>query len=297
MRNILLPTDFSQSSINAIFFALRLMRGTTCTFHLLSIYKAWKYTSGDLMLSCSDNSVYDCLIQENSAKLQKLIANMEKSFQGEAFRFEAINSYNVFTDAINQLIELHRMDLIVMGTDGSSNIAEHIFGSHTLRVIRKVNAPLLVIPNGKKCKRPKHLLLSLDTDTNPEKVSFSSLQKLIGNQSFSLDILKVSPPNPDPDEEAAQEQSVKQLFEIYNPKYHRVSGVPVHRAIQTFLKSSSIDFHVLPVKKEDFLERVFGSQLSKIIYATTVPLLVLHEAEEENDKRPRRRKKSSAQLL
>ncbi|MGB7785062.1 MAG: universal stress protein [Salinimicrobium sp.] len=297
MRNILLPTDFSQSSINAIFYALRLMRGTTCTFHFLSIYKAWKYTSGDLMLSCSDDSVYDCLLQENEGKLKKLIENIEKSFPGEDFDFETISSYNVFTDAINNLLEQHHFDFIVMGTDGSSNITEQIFGSHTLRVIRKVNAPLLVIPNGKKCMIPRNLLLSLNIDTNPEQVSFEALQKLIGNQSFSLDILKIASEDENPEEEASREQAVKQLFEIYNPKYHKVSGVPAHQAIQTFVETAKIDFHVLPVKKEDFLERVFGSQLAKIIYATKVPLLVLHEAEQEKPLPPRRRRKrSSAQL-
>lgn len=297
MRNILLPTDFSQSSINAIFYALRLMRGTTCTFHFLSIYKAWKYNSGDLISSGSDDSIYDCLLQENSGKLQKLIANIEKSFPGEDFDFEAISSYNVFTDAINRLLELHRIDLIVMGTDGTSNITEQIFGSHTLRVIRKVNAPLLVIPNGKKCMRPKNLLLSLDVDTNPEQVSFRTLQNLVGNQSFSLDILKIASEDEDPEDEAALENAVKHLFEIYNPRYHKVTGVPAHQAIQTFVETNKIDFHVLPVKKEDFLERVFGSQLAKIIYATRVPLLVLHETEKEPPKRRRKRKKrSSAQL-
>lgn len=297
MKNILLPTDFSQSSKNAIFYALRLMRGNTCTFHFLSIYKAWKYTSGDLMASSGDDSVYDCLLQENSDKMQKLIASFEKSFPGEPFTYNAISSYNVFTDAINQLVELHDIDLIVMGTDGTSNVSEQIFGSHTLRVIRKVDAPLLVIPNGKKFKTPKHLLLSLDADTNPEQVSFDSFQKIAGNQSFSLDILKIIPPDADPAKEAKQETIVKQLFEIYNPKYHRVSEKSIHEAIEEYVGRAKIDFHVLPVKKEDFLERVFGSELSKIIYATKVPLLALHEKEEEPVKPVRRRKKSTRQLL
>ncbi len=297
MRNILLPTDFSQSSINAVFYALRLMQGTTCTFHFLTIYKAWKYTSGDLMLSCSDESIYECLLQENEARLNKLITNLERNFPGEDFDFEGINSYNIFTDAINQLVESHHIDLIVMGTDGTSNLAEHLFGSHTLRVIRKVNAPLLVIPDGKKCQKPKNLLLSLDMENNPEQVSFETLQKLVGNQSFSLDILKITSRDPDLKEEAAHESTLKKLFEIYNPKYHYVSGVPAHQAITTFVETNKIDFHVLPVKKEDFLERVFGSRLSKIIYSTKVPLLVLHEAEEEEQQVPRRRRRKKAQLL
>ena len=297
MRNILLPTDFSQSSTNAISYALHLMQEKTCTFHFLSVYKAWNYTSGDLMLSDSEDSVYECLLQENSGKLEKLISSIKKRFPKEDFKFEAINSYDIFTDAIKKLVELHSIDLIVMGTDGSSNITESIFGSHTLRVIRKVNAPLLVIPNGTKCQRPRHLLLSLDMASKPEQVSFETLHKFFGNQSFSLDILKISKPDPDSVEETDQKKRVTQLFEIYNPRYHEISGVSVTEAIASFLKSSNIDFHVLLGKKEQFLERVFGSNLSKIIYATPVPLLVLHEAKEDHNRIRRRKKKTSRHIL
>lgn len=296
MRNILLPTDFSQSAINAIFYALCLMRGKTCTFHLLSVYKAWNYTSGDLMLSDSEDSVYECLLQENAGKLDKLIAKIKKRFPEESFRFEAINSYDVFTDAINKLVELHHIDLIMMGTDGTSNMAESIFGSHTLRVIRKVNAPLLVIPIDVKCQKPRHLLLSLDSSTRPEHVSFDTLQKFFGNHAFSLDILKITKSDPDPVEKAALEKTIRQLFEIYNPRYHEVSGIDANEAIAAFVKTSNIDFHVLPVKKEEFLKRIFGTGISRIIYATTVPLLVLHEAEEKTDMRRSRKKKTSLHL-
>lgn len=281
MENILLPIDFSQSSRNAIFYALRLMQGKTCIFHILSIYEASNYTSGDLLASSSQDSIYDCLLEKNSDKMKKLIGSIKNSFPEEHFHFHAVNSYNVFTDAIKQLVGQHDIDLIVMGTDGISNISEKIFGSHTLRVIRTIDAPLLVIPNDKEFSPPRNLLLSLDPGTNPEQVNFNSFHILAGNRPFNLDILKIIPGDLDPAQESKQERILKQLFKIYNPIFHRVSGKPTHEAIKEYVELAKIDFHVLPVKKEQFLERIFGSELRKIIYATRVPLLVLHESEEK----------------
>ncbi len=38
MKNILLPTDFSDNSINAIQYALKIFKDINCTFYLLNIY-------------------------------------------------------------------------------------------------------------------------------------------------------------------------------------------------------------------------------------------------------------------
>lgn len=285
MKNILLPTDFSKCSSNAILYVLNLFKGTSCKFHLLSIYKASSYTSGDLMQASTDASLYDILISENKLKLDKLIAKMEKNCTGENFEYHPIIDYNVFTDSINKFLEVEDIDLIVMGTDGVSDTMEKIFGSHTLRVIRKVDSPLLIIPEHAKFHSLRRLLLSLDRNIEFEKGSLQPLLKMIGNHCFTLHLLKLSESGVDPEKEAKEEKELKHHFEIYNPTYHKVTDVSAPEAINTFVQSMKIDMNVLPVKKEVFLERIFGSKLADIIYSTTVPLFILHSKEEEQEEK------------
>ena len=38
MKNILLPTDFSENSKNAIYYAKELFKDVACKFHLLNTY-------------------------------------------------------------------------------------------------------------------------------------------------------------------------------------------------------------------------------------------------------------------
>ncbi|MFD2518937.1 universal stress protein [Salinimicrobium flavum] len=275
MKNILLPTDFSKCSTNAILYTLRLFKGTSCTFHLLSIYKAWNYTSGDLMQASADDSLYDILISENKSKLEKLMKRISKNSVDEDFTFHALTDYDVFTDSINKFIEVKHIDLIVMGTDGASDAKEKLFGSHTLRVIRKVDSPLLIIPAGLKFHMLRRLLLILDHSVDFEQTSLKPLLELIGNHSFSMEILKMSETGADAEVETAGEKELKDHFAIYNPEYHRVSDTPTHEAVISLVESRNIDMNILPVRKEDFLERIFGSHLSKIIYSTPVPLFIL----------------------
>lgn len=280
MKNILLPTDFSKASKNAIQYAVQLFQGTTCTFHFLSVYKAWKYTSGDLMQASADKSIYDIIISESETKLENLIAKLKISCEGENYSYKAISEYNVFTDSINKLIEVEMIDLIIMGKDEAPDTQERIFGSHTLRVIRKVNSPLLVIPEKAPFHGLRKLLLSLDSTVEFDKATLQPILDLFGNHSFSLEILKINEGKANEEAEANEELELKQNFEIYNPSFHRVRDVPVLDAINTFVQSMNIDMNVLPVKKEEFLERIFGSKLSKIIYSTQIPLFILHSKEE-----------------
>ncbi len=276
MKNILLPTDFSKCSSNAIWYALHLFKGTSCTFHFLSVYKATKYTSGDLMQASAGDSLHDILISESRIKLEKLISKAEETCVAEDFKFTAITDYDVFTDSINKFLTSEKIDLIVMGTDGISDTSEKLFGTHTLRVIRKVKAPLLIIPEHAKFHRLNRLLLSLESSKDFDLADLHPLLELIGNHSFSLEILRLIDAKEEAEDEKTREKELKRLFSIYNPSYHKVKDVTFPEAISTLVQTMDIDMNILPVKKEEFLERLFGSSLSKIIYATLVPLFILH---------------------
>lgn len=279
MKNILLPTDFSKCSSNAIWYAIHLFKGTSCTFHFLSIYKATNYTSGDLMQASAGDSLHDILISESRSKLEKLISKAEEICVNEDFKFTAITDYDVFTDSINKFLISEKIDLIVMGTDGISGTSEKLFGTHTLRVIRKVKSPLLIIPEHAQFHRLKRLLLSLDPSTDLDQANLQPLLELIGNHSFSLEILRLTNPKEGAEDKKAEEKEFKRLFSIYNPGYHIVKEVSFPQAISTVVQTMNIDMNILPVKKEEFLERLFGSALAKIIYSTTVPLFILHSRE------------------
>ena len=49
MKNILLPTDFSQNSLNAINYAMELFKDTPCQFYLLNAFKIPYLTNEELL--------------------------------------------------------------------------------------------------------------------------------------------------------------------------------------------------------------------------------------------------------
>jgi len=278
MKKILLPTDFSETARNALQYALNFFKGESCTFYFLSIYTAGKYATGDLWQASGEESVYDSLLLNKKIKLDVLIDQLEQEYQDKKYRFKGIADYDEFTDAINQVVELNQIDFIVMGTEGTKGVKEVIFGTHTQKVIRKVDCPILVVPKGIVFKGFEKILLTLDYDYEFNPSVIKPLIGLMAKHKTSLDILRMRKENGNSDDLAKEEKRIERTFKGTNPKIHMISGVHTVDAIDSLVKGMGIDMNVISAKKELFLDRVLsGSSISNIINRSRIPLLVLHE--------------------
>lgn len=279
MKNILLPTDFTDCSLNAIRYALQFFRGQSCNFYLLSIHKAWDYATEDLMAASAEESVYDSVIRDNRQKLDQLIDELKKGVGDQAFQLKAIAGYDVFTDAINQAVELNEIDLIVMGTDGVKGPKEAILGSHSIRVLRKVNCPLLVVPLNFTFQKLEKGLLALASEKVFQKTAAEALLSLAHGCHPAVEVLRMlsaEQTGADP----AEEHEIARAFKGYKVEVHAVKDVPFTEAVNSSVQVMNADLVLLPVKREEFLARLLsGSEVSRIIYTTRVPILVVHEVE------------------
>lgn len=263
--------------MNAMKYALHFFSGETCTFYLLSIYKTGAYTSEKLWRASQEASIYDTIIQESKEKLLHLIEELKTSFPSEKYTFKAVTGYDSFTHAINRVIQNKDIDLIIMGTAGAKGALESIFGQHTLRVIREVNSLLLVIPKDCQYQGMDHLLLTLDNTVRVDLDSLLPLLRLIDHRTFSLDVLRMIHEKPSTEISPGEEKELEEIFSGHKIRYHKLIDVQLYDAVKTMIQVKKINMHVLPVKKEDFLDRLFGSPLSKTIYSSRIPMFIIHE--------------------
>ena len=276
MKNILLPTDFSKNSLDAINYALAFFEGTETNFFIINIQKTSDYTTSELMTTSSTKSVYSGVLEDNKKELEKLKNSLEEKCASTSFHFQTLLDFNVFTDAINQAVVANKIDLIIMGTNGATGAREVLFGSNTLKVIRQVDCPLITVPDGYNYKKIDGVLFST---RYPDKITELDLKPLIAilkTHPSKLDILVVQ------DKEIVRTDTEDQdgladILKGFNPIYHRLFGIPIAMAISTFTQLNPLDLHALIVSKESFIKRfIFGSKTSKISYDSKVPLLILH---------------------
>lgn len=277
MKNILLPTDFSKNSLNAIYYAMDFFKKELCTFYILHVQKASHYTTDDLMSAPANTSLYHSITNESKTKLNQLVDDLEIKYSNENYAFEKLTDYDIFTDAIKQAVISKEIDLIVMGTNGATGAAEVVFGSNTLKVIRKIDCPVLAIPNNIKFRVPKTVLYALDRDDHFTIEGIDPLTDILLKYNASLRILKIKEDDLVTVAEFDDKKNLKSFFKQYNHTFHTISNIPFALAIHSFVQVMDVDLSAIFVKRETFLERFFkGSETSKISYGTQIPLLIMH---------------------
>lgn len=278
MKNILLPTDFSETARNALEYALNFFEGEPCTFYFISIYSTGKYATGDLWQATGEETLYETMLLSKKITLDVLIDQLEQKFSDKKFKFKAIADYDEFTKAINQVVQLNKINFIVMGTQGVKNVKERIFGSHTQRVIREVDCPILVVPKGAVLKGFDKMLFTLDYDDRFNPDNITPLISLIARHKVTLEILRMKKENSNPEELTIEVKELNKSFTGIVHKIHQVSEVHTVDAINSLVQVLGIDMNVVSAKKSIFLDRfLFGSAVSDIINRSRIPLLVLHE--------------------
>jgi nucleotide-binding universal stress UspA family protein len=274
MKNILLPTDFSKNSQNAIRFAMKFFEGETCTFYILNSQKTSGYITADVLYGEPGVSVHDGILNDNKKELEKMIRFCESISEKEDFTFVPKLDFDNIVDAVNQAVSLNNIELIIMGSNGATDAAEVIFGSNTLKIIRNVDCPVIAIPQGYTFQKVESVLLSLNYQYIVSKKSLDIISEIVRKHKATLKILEI-------EEEdiklTAKINYTEEVFKEIGFERYSIKNIPPPIAINAFEQLIPVQLHAMVVERKTFLDRfIFGSDTSKISYGSHIPLLVLH---------------------
>ncbi|MCW5519808.1 universal stress protein [Aureitalea sp. L0-47] len=276
MKNILLPTDFSENSFQAMDYAMKYFSGQNMKFVILNIQKSSDYIMDDLMTASPGSSVHEAISADNKSKINDVVDRYRSEYSDEAFEFEGLFDFDVFIDGIAQTVASRNIDLIVMGTNGASGAREAIFGSNTLNVIRQIKCPVLAIPENYEFDELKKMLFTVIDEKYPSEEALQPFMDFIELYKPELHILHIDEKRSNSEVESSKE--FNSMFDDLRVKNHYLKGIPAPMAIHSFTQLISVDMHSILIEQKQFLDRfIHGSDTSKISYATKVPLLVMHD--------------------
>jgi nucleotide-binding universal stress UspA family protein len=269
MKRILLPTDFSKNSMNAVDYAMDFFKGKTCEFYFLNVQKPSEFVSSDIYTASPvDSTIYTSIAEDNKKKLNKLVAEYSKKYASESFTFEGIFDFDVFVDSVQQTIHSKGIELIIIGTNGATGASEVFFGSNSLQLIRNVQHPILVIPENYKYNGCSSLLFTLKEEDDIHPDVLIPIGEMVKGNEVSLQVLQL-----DTTKEMPKASILKQFSEI---KYHHIEGVPTPEAVSSFEQLFSVDMHAIIIHPKSFFKRIFsGTDTPQLSYESRVPLLVL----------------------
>ncbi|UGU14663.1 universal stress protein [Sinomicrobium kalidii] len=280
MKNILIPTDFSENSWNAIAYALLLFKEFKCSFYLLHVTQPHVYATADVPLVTFPRDIDQILQTEARKELEKTLARIEGEHRNPNHRFELLSAYDFFIDTMRQEVEDKDIDLIVMGTKGASGLKEMTVGSNTGDVITKVKCPVLAVPENVAFRPPEEIAFPTDYTLQYSVRVLDTLTFLAEMFQSTIRVLHVIR-NEEERLSDAQKRNKELLGDYLRDKkhsFHQLTHKNLSEAVQCFTESRDIDWIAMMAKKLNFSQQIlFRPTVAKMSYHTRIPFLVLHE--------------------
>ncbi len=146
MKKILVPTDFSKTSITALETAFEIAKKAGATIFVLHVVEEATPDSYKITGEWRDDNWEDKLftfklLERAKAQLEKLVMDPRFSAVKLVGELRLGNPFH----GMNTIIAEQKVDLVVMGTRGKTNLESMVIGTNTERVIRHSHCPILTV--------------------------------------------------------------------------------------------------------------------------------------------------------
>ncbi|SDS17596.1 Nucleotide-binding universal stress protein, UspA family [Formosa sp. Hel1_31_208] len=280
MKNVLLPTDFSENSWNAIEYAIKFFENKTCNFYVLHVNTLDNLIVGDTAYIPTQQEIENIYINPSKLKLRKILKRISDTFKtNKNHKFYTLTDYSFIIESIRKHVDEKRIDIIVMGTKGASGLKEYIIGSNAGDVITKVKCTTLIVPENAKYKQLKELAFPTDFSMSYDIQTLQPISELVQSKHAYLRVLHITKKNAILNmEQESNKEILEDFFDGIDLSFHYLTNNKVEDAIQCFVESRDIDIIVMVAKNLNYFQHIlFHSRVEKISYHTLIPFLVLHE--------------------
>lgn len=276
MRNILLPTDFSNNSWNAIKYALQLFKNQECIFHLLNVYTPIVYQVQYFEVPNGQSGLIDEIKESSSKQLDKQVDKINNELKNENHTFRKISSFNNLKNEIEELYQENVFDFIVMGTKGASGITEVLFGSNTVHIIKNAKCPVLAIPNDFSFESPREILFPSDYEIDFQKKLIQPVLDIATIFNAKIDFLNASNGSDLSEKQEHNKKKLEVLFKNIGYLFHNVTNQNIPEAIANFQLRTRVNLLVMINNKHSFFENLFfTSKINQIGFHLNIPFLVI----------------------
>lgn len=272
MKTILVPTDFSNSSINALKYAVEVAKVIEA-----KIVIAHVYLISALPGSALDESQLNLLQEEIKVAEQRLKLLKIQVKELAEFPVETITCPAYGKIEIPDVIQNQSADLTIMGTKGASGLKEIIFGSNTADVIKGSELPVLVVPEKVQYKQIRNIGFAYDHEPLTENLRMlTDIAKLL-NASIQIFHIKDRIQNVD-NQESSHEITLSPYLDGINCTYTSFYGANIEKGITEYIKGNDIDILAMMPRKHSLFSRLFKNSLTeKMAFHCEIPLLAIPE--------------------
>ncbi|MEQ8927039.1 MAG: universal stress protein [Fulvivirga sp.] len=273
MNKILCPVDFSDTSLNAIEFAVEIGKKFHSKVTLLHVFTEEDFNKV-IGVTAKGKSFKELLGMAKNKLTQLTNAINEDAVKDGLEKCDFYLELGELTEKVNETAQGEKYDLIVMGTTGVSKRSGIYFGSNTEDVIEEVKKPVLCIPSGASFTKFKKIVYGSDF-LEEDRVAIQEVISFATMFDARINVVHVNSDN----EDAEYERFTKELKSFI--QYNKISFAnreydDVGKGLLEYMRSENADLLVAFKRKRNIVESIFSKSITKILSHTSdKPLLIL----------------------
>ncbi len=273
MKKIIVPTDFSETSINAFSYAMGMARDMDAVIKVVHVYYP---SSADI----NGNVFVDVSLRNMKEKLlDEFVDSANQDWIGEVMVTSLIDKQFAEGFPVPKIIDIANVDeasFIVLGSTGEGASFKKLFGSVSTEIVKRADLPVLVVPPHVKYAKIQNVLYA-SADPDLDSKCMDDICEFCSSYESNIHVVHV--------EEGEKDALDYSLLDMLDDKYPRskiacenIVGDDVVHGINSYVKENKIDLLIMSSKKRNFLENLFHSSKSKeMLLHTSIPLLVIHK--------------------
>ncbi|MBW7890605.1 MAG: universal stress protein [Chitinophagaceae bacterium] len=277
MKTIIVPTDFSPVSINALNYAADMALAVNASLILLHVYQMPVSSNNtDIPLPMMDYRELEEIQQKRIEEFKTRMIN-EKS---AALTIATLVRMGSLVDELKTLSAEKKPFAIVMGTKGAGFVQRLLVGSSTLSVLRNITFPVLVVPPDASFRSIRHIGFACDFQKIQETTPVSLIKEWVATFQADLRVLNVDSNKANVRDTAKQSVLLYTLLQDLHPQYSYIDSPEVEAGISSFAEDNQIDLLIVIPRKHRLLETLFQKSHTKdLIFHSRIPILSVHEEE------------------
>ena len=278
MKNILLPTDFSENSWNAIRYAIQLFEKDQCTFHVFNAYTPVVYDLTYMLLASPAQFGLRDPIREAS---REHLSELETRISDEVgvnpnHTFETIARFETLISGIKELIEERHVDLVIMGTKGATGAKKILFGSNTVQVFSEIKHPIIAIPSNFDYVAPQEILFPTDLEVTFNEEQLHMLKEITVLHHSKINAMHVRTGHGLSAMQENNKLMLQTLFGKMNFEFHDFDDKNIPVAINEFQDAHTVNMLAMINNKQSFFENLFFKDtINQIGFYLNIPFLVI----------------------
>ena len=265
MKTILVATDFSSASSNALLYGVKLAEALNAK---VILFHAYIPPSSIPALSISISKYGVMLeIKQQLDDYAKLILKEKASY------IETVCEVGNPKKAIISMAKEKNVDLIITGMKGEGKNFKKVFGSTATSLTSDTLVPVLIIPEEATFTMADVIVLATDSGGNPlreDLEKFKAIKEAFHATVFVVNVVK----NEDSQHLRFSENAEEEKY--LDVSFEYPVDADISHGLNAFIKKYDVQMLVMMPHRHDWSERLFRkSETHEMIFHTHIPLLIL----------------------